>query len=117
MARRSANHDVPIIQPVGNNHVDRDIDAMLRKSQPGHFDGEGIDVGKKLEEWLKKMDDYFDLAQSLAENRETMGRFKLEKSTKLWWRNHCLENLVNPTQVTWDYLKSQLQTNYQNRTF
>ena len=105
MARCAANHNIPIAQDVGNNHVNQDIDAMLRKSQPSHFDGEGTDVGKKLKEWLEKMDDYFNLTQSFDENKVTMGCFKLEKSTKLWWRNHCIENVVNPAQVTWDYLK------------
>ena len=44
-------------------YIDRDVEVMLCKTQPGHFDGEGTDVGRKLEEWLEKMDDYFDLAQ------------------------------------------------------
>ena len=44
--------------------MDRDIDAMLRKSQPGNFSGKGKQVGKQLEEWIEKMEDYFDLAHS-----------------------------------------------------
>ena len=56
-----------------SNHNERDIDAMLRKSQPAHFDGEGSDVGKKLEDCLEHMDDYFDLAQSTEENKATIG--------------------------------------------
>ena len=49
--------------------LDRDVEAMLRKSQPGYFSGEGDDVGKQLEEWLEKMEDYFDLAHSSEENK------------------------------------------------
>ena len=45
-----------------HNAIERDIDAMLRKSQPGNFSGEGKDVGKILEDWIERMDDYFDLA-------------------------------------------------------
>ena len=62
--------------------VDRDVEAMLRKSQPGYFSGEGENIGKQLEEWIEKMDDYYDLAHSSEENRAMMGRFKLEKSVK-----------------------------------
>ena len=67
------------------NPLDRDVEAMLWKSQPGYFNGEGDDVGKQLEEWLEKMEDYFDLAHSLEENKAMMGCFKLENSAKLWW--------------------------------
>ena len=35
MSRRNAT-----IVPTPSTHIERDIDAMLRKSQPGHFDGE-----------------------------------------------------------------------------
>ena len=57
------------------------------------------------------------IAQYLVENKATMGQFKLEKSGKLWWINHCLENTINPAKITWDYLKTQLQANYHNKTF
>ena len=72
---------------------------MLRKSQPGYFSGEGDDVGKQLEEWLKKMEDYFDLAHSSKENKAMMGRFKLDKSAKLWWQDHCRENALQPAKT------------------
>ena len=68
------------------------VEAMLRKFQPGYFRGKGENVGKQLEEWLEKMDDYYNLAHSLAKNLAMMGRFKLKKSTKLWWQDHCQEN-------------------------
>ena len=84
--------------------VDRDVKAMLRKSQPGYFSGEGENVGKQLEEWIEKMDDYYDLAHSSKENRAMMGRFKLEKSAKLWWQDHCKENGLEAADVSWDYL-------------
>ena len=45
------------IVPTPSTHIEHDIDAMLQKSQPGHFDKEGTDIGKKLEEWLERMDD------------------------------------------------------------
>ena len=109
MSRRNAT-----IVPTPSTHIERDIDAMLQKSQPGHFDGEGTDVGNKLEEWLERMDDYFNLAQSSNESKAVMGRFKLEKSAKLWWRNHCLENSLTASQVTWEELKQALKDNYQN---
>ena len=97
--------------------LDRDVEAMLRKSQPGYFSGEGDDVGKQLEEWLEKMEDYFDLAHSLEENKALMGRFKLEKSAKLWWQDHCRENALQPANTTWDYISTQLSKNYQSRTY
>ena len=46
-----------------------------------------------------------------------MGRFKLEKSAKLWWKDHCKENVINPTETTWDYLQVQLCKNYQTRSY
>ena len=63
------------------------------------------------------MDDYYDLAHSSAENRAMMGQFKLEKSVKLWWQDYCRENDLEPADATWEYLRTQLQKNYQNRTF
>ena len=97
--------------------LDRDVEAMLRKSQPGYFSGEGDDVGKQLEEWLEKMEDYFDLAHSSEENKAMMGRFKLEKSAKLWWQDHCREHALQPANTTWDYISTQLSKNYQSRTY
>ena len=47
ISRRAAT-TAAVTPPV--SHVERDIDAMLQKSQPGHFDGEGTNVGKRLEE-------------------------------------------------------------------
>ena len=44
--------------------LNRDVEAMLWKSQPRYFSGEGDNVGKHLEDWLGKMDDFFDLAHS-----------------------------------------------------
>ena len=112
---------VPAIPPaVGHtppNALERDIDAMLRKSQPGNLSGEGKDIGKILEDWIERMDDYFDLAQSTEANKGIIARFKLEKTAKRWWRDHCQENLINSSTTTWEYLKSQLIKNYQNKTF
>ena len=59
--------------------MDCDIDAMLRKSQPGSFSGKGKQVGKQLEEWIEKMEDYFDLAHLTAESKAMIAHFKLEK--------------------------------------
>ena len=111
MARRQAPNVNPFPQ------VDRDVEAMLCKSQPGYFNGEGDDVGKQLEEWIEKMDDYFDLAHSSNKNKAMMGRFKLEKSARLWWQGHCRQNGIDVATVTWDYIKDQLQINYQSRTY
>ena len=36
--------------------IERDIDAMLQKSQPKNFNGEGRDVGKVLEDWIEHME-------------------------------------------------------------
>lgn len=83
MARR--NNGNSIAQPVAPPPIDRDVEAMLRKSQPGYFNGEGDNVGKVLEDLLEKMEDYFDLAHSLEANKVMMGCFKLEKSAKQWW--------------------------------
>ena len=44
--------------------IDRDIKAMLCKSQPSYFSREGDDVDKQIKDWLKKMKDYFGLAHS-----------------------------------------------------
>ena len=46
-----------------------------------------------------------------------MGRFKLEKSAKLWWKDHCKEKAINPENVSWDYLSTQLSRSYQTRTY
>ena len=99
------------------NALERDIDAMLRKSQPGNFSGEGKDIGKVLEDWIERMDDYFDLAQSTDENKAIIARFKLEKTAKRWWKDHCQENHLNAAHTTWPYLKSELIKNYQNKTY
>lgn len=100
-----------------NQQIDRDVEAMLRKSQPHYFSGEGDDVGEQLEEWFEKIEEYFDLAHSSEENKAMMGRFKLEKSAKLWWKDHCKENALDPGNMTWDYLSTQLAKNYQTRTY
>ena len=63
------------------------------------------------------MDDYYDLTHFSEENRAMMGRFKLEKLTKLWWQDHCKENNLKAANVSWDYLWTQLQKNYQNLTY
>ena len=95
--------------PMALTTVDCDVKAMLQKSQPGYFSGEGENVGKQLEEWNEKMDDYYDLAHSLEENRAVMGWFKLEKSAKLWWQDHWRENNLEATKISWEYLRTQLQ--------
>ena len=46
-----------------------------------------------------------------------MGRFKLEKSAKLWWQDHCQENTLEAANVSWEYLRTQLQQNYKNHTY
>ena len=83
-ATASASVPASVTANVAPSHsnMDRDIDAMLRKSQPGNFSGEGKQVGKQLEEWIEKMEDYFDLAHSTAESKAMIARFKLEKSTQ-----------------------------------
>ena len=97
--------------------VDQYVEAMLHKSQPSYFSKEGENVGKQLEEWINKMDDYYDLAHSSVENQAMMGRFKLEKLTKLWLQDHYKENSLKATDVNWEYLQTQLQRNYQNCTY
>ena len=96
MARRANGNPINVQPPVmANQPLDCDVEAMLRKSQPGYFSGEGDNVGKQLEEWMEKMNDYFALAHSSAINQAMMGRFKLEKSAKLWWQDQCRENGVD----------------------
>ena len=46
-----------------------------------------------------------------------MGRFKLEKSAILLWQHHCQENSLEAINVSWEYLRTQLQRNYQNSTY
>ena len=46
-----------------------------------------------------------------------MGCFKLEKSAKLWWQDHCRETGINPNNATWEYISTQLSKNYQSRTY
>ena len=113
MPRRN-NIGAPVM---ANQQIDRDVEAMLRKSQPHYFSGEGDEVGEQLEEWFEKMEEYFGLAHSSEQNKAMMGRFKLEKSAKLWWKDHCKENALDPDNVTWDYLSTQLAKNYQTRTY
>ena len=57
--------------------VNRDVKAMLQKTESGYFSGEGDNVGKQLEDWLEKMDDFFDLAHSTNENKEMMAASSL----------------------------------------
>ena len=102
---------------MGSQQIDQDVKAMLRKSQPGHFSGEGDNVGEQLEEWFEKMEEYFSLAHSSEENKAMMGHFKLEKSAKLWWKDHCKENALDPGNMTWDYLSTQLAKSYQTCTY
>ena len=107
MARRANGVPIHAAAPaVALYLLDHDVEAMLRKSQPGYFSGEGDDVRKQLEEWLEKMDDYFALAHSNEENKAMMGRFKLEKSAKLWWQDHCQETGINPNNATWEYINT-----------
>ena len=68
--RREAPQEEPAAPALMAHPIDRDIKAMLRKSQPGYFSGEGDDVGKQLEEWLEKMDDYFELAHLSKQTRQ-----------------------------------------------
>ena len=97
--------------------MDRDIDAMLCKFQSRNFSGEGKQVGKQLEEWIEKTEDYFDLAQPTAKSKEMITRFKLEKSAKLWWKDHCTKNSVDAQTTTWAYIKDKLKLNYQKNTY
>ena len=118
-ATASASMPASVTANVAPSHsnMDRDIDAMLRKSQPRNFSGEGKQVGKQLEEWIEKMEDYFDLAHSTAESKAMIAQFKLEKSAKLWWKDHCTENSVDAQTTTWAYIKEKLKLNYQNNTY
>ena len=43
--------------------IDQDVRAMLHKSQSGYFNREGDNVGKHLEEWLEKMENYYNLTK------------------------------------------------------
>ena len=115
--RRDTPREEPVVPVLMAHPIDRDNEAMLCKSQPGYFSGEGDGVGKQLEEWLEKMDDYFELAHSSKRNKAMMGRFKLEKSAKLWWQGHCRQEGVDVANGTWQNIKEQLQINYQSCTF
>lgn len=118
MAGRANKNPIPIPWPAVAIHpLDRNVEAMLQKSQPGYFSGEGDNVGKQLEEWMEKMEDYFALAHSSKVNQAMMGRFKLEKSAKLWWQDHCQENGIDPNNATWEYISTKLSKNYQSRTY
>ena len=66
---------------------------------------------------MEKMDDYFELAHSSEQNKAMMGRFKLENFAKLWWQGHYRQEIVDIANVTWQYIKDQLQINYQSHTF
>ncbi len=77
-----------------------------QKSQLENFSGEGRDVGKALKEWIERMDDYFDLASSTNEGKATMARFKLEKTAKLWWKDHCQTQGIDPITTTWPYIRA-----------
>ena len=63
--------------------IDRDVEAMLCKSQLGYFGGERENVGKLLEDWLEKMDDYFDLTHSSQKNKAMMAASSLKS-----WQNY-----------------------------
>ena len=100
-----------------HSSMDRGIDVMLHNSQLGNFSGEGKKAGKQLEKWIEKMKENFDLAQSTTERKAMITRFKLEKSAKLWWKDHCTENSVDTQTTTWAYIKEKLKLNYQNNTY
>ena len=74
--RRDVPREEPVELALMAHPIDRNIEAMLRKSQPGYFNGEGDDIGKRLEEWLEKMDDYFELTHYSEQNKAMMGRFR-----------------------------------------
>ena len=107
--RSAQGANSPRAAPMAHTQIDRDVEAMLLKLK-----GICKDIGKKLEDWLEKMDDYFDLAHSTNENKAMMGCFKLEKSAKLWWQDHSCESTLDPANATWEYIRTQLIKNYQN---
>ena len=68
---------------------DKDLKGLLRSLQPKSFTGEEGDTPKILEEWIMSMEDYFSLAKYNPLAHSTMGKAKLEGSTKLWWKLYC----------------------------
>lgn len=97
--------------------MDCNIDAMLCKSQSKKISDEGKQVGKQLDVLIEKMEDYFDLAHLTVESKAIIAHFKLEKSAKLWWKDHCTESGVDAQNITWPYIKDKLTQNYQNKTY
>lgn len=51
-------------------------------------------------EWLEKMDDYLNLAQSNAKNKATMGLSKLKSFPKVWGKNRFLKIEMDPMNIT-----------------
>ena len=67
---------------------DKDLKNLLKNLEPKAFIGKGNNIPKVLEEWIMSMDDYFALTGYNAVAQGIMGRAKLDRSTKLWWKLH-----------------------------
>ena len=91
---------------------DKDMKNLLKTLQPKAFIGEGTNVPKILEEWIREMDDYFALAGYNATAQGIMGRAKLEGSAKLWWNLHCQAQGKTKKSMGWEELKESLKEWY-----
>lgn len=91
---------------------DQDLRTLLKSIQPRVFIGEGDDVAKILEEWVVSMEDYFGYAGYNATAQGLMGRAKLNKPAKTWWKINCRSHNVTENFQGWEELKLRLKERY-----
>ena len=80
--------------------------------KPSSFCGEGKDVAKETEAWIKALDDYFLLINTAVENKSMIVRYKLIGEAKLWWKEWCREQTIDKMTTTWKLIKEAVKERY-----
>ena len=91
---------------------DKDLKTLLKHLELKAFKGEGADIPKILEEWIISKDDYFALANYNSIAQGIMGRAKLERLAKLWWKLHHQTQGKAKNSMGWEELKKSLRKRY-----
>lgn len=100
------------------NPINIDLEAMQQKSHQRPFSGEGNDIGKRFREWIEKRWAIIRTCPiPLKENKAMMGDLKL-KSEQSFGGSITTKRTKSTylVHVTWDYIKNELQKNYQTCT-
>ena len=80
--------------------------------KPASFLGEGKDVAKEAEAWIKALDDYFLLINTSVENESMIARYKLIGEAKLWWKEWCREQMIDESTVVSKVIKEAIKERY-----